>query len=349
MLKDYMKNYVFSETDRILFLSEDALKKGIVKEHRLQNGYYRNIEPSVSIYGWMISENSPYLFTYTDSLSSPGPVYTKSGFTSGQLTAVHQHNYIELAYVIQGEFRLKILDKTILFKEGESVLISQAVPHCEYIYAQDCIVLFLNVQNALFQLLFPKKAKDSLENFVVHLLLSNQSNYNYLQFVPRLPSDTLSTPRLLENLIREIRNKETGYTHVVTGYILRLFTYLPLEYQFVLDKKDSYQLKALLFDDIKETIHRNYKDITVEKLQAKYHYNADYFNRLIQQFSGQTFIGFRQNVRLETAGKLLLNTDLCIEEIARETGYENQGYFYRIFKEKYSMTPFQYRKRNLVQ
>lgn len=348
MLEDYIKNSVFSKANSFLFLSEDALKKGIVDEHRLQNNYYRNIEPSVSVYIWMIKKNNPYLFTYTDSLSAPKPVYTKSNIIPGQQTAVHQHNYIELAYVVQGEFRQKILDKTISFKQGELVLISQATPHCEYIYDRDCVVLFLNIQNALFKLLFSRDKKENLENFIVSLLLSGQSNYNYLQFVPKSSSDALSTPKLLKNLISEIRNKESGYTHVITGYILRLFTYLPLEYQFFLEKEDFYQLKALLFNDIKETIVQNYKDITIEKLQTKYHYNADYFNRLIQQFSSQTFIGFRQNIRLEAASNLLLNSDLCIENIAREVGYENQGYFYRIFKEKYSMTPFQYRKKNRI-
>ena len=38
-----------------------------------------------------------------------------------------------------------------------------------------------------------------------------------------------------------------------------------------------------------------------------------------------------------------METELPVEEIAINVGYENQSYFYRQFKARYEMTPNQYR------
>jgi AraC-like DNA-binding protein len=40
---------------------------------------------------------------------------------------------------------------------------------------------------------------------------------------------------------------------------------------------------------------------------------------------------------------MLLETDARIEDIALAVGYENQGFFYRLFAEKYQQTPREFR------
>ena len=47
--------------------------------------------------------------------------------------------------------------------------------------------------------------------------------------------------------------------------------------------------------------------------------------------------------RFQKAVMFLMETELPVEEIAINVGYENQSYFYRQFKARYEMTPNQYR------
>ena len=54
-----------------------------------------------------------------------------------------------------------------------------------------------------------------------------------------------------------------------------------------------------------------------------------------------------QNLRLKMAEQLLLETNLSIDEISEEIGYQNKGYFYKIFMERYHITPAQFRKKEL--
>ena len=42
---------------------------------------------------------------------------------------------------------------------------------------------------------------------------------------------------------------------------------------------------------------------------------------------------------------MLANTDLTIDDIALNIGYENISFFYRLFRRMYSMTPREYRIR----
>ena len=43
---------------------------------------------------------------------------------------------------------------------------------------------------------------------------------------------------------------------------------------------------------------------------------------------------------------MLINTDHTIDTISHEVGYQNKGYFYKIFTDKYKITPAQFRKKN---
>jgi transcriptional regulator GlxA family with amidase domain len=50
-------------------------------------------------------------------------------------------------------------------------------------------------------------------------------------------------------------------------------------------------------------------------------------------------------LRLEEAKQMLESGDAPVEAIANEVGYEDAGFFSRLFRRQVSLTPAQYRKR----
>jgi AraC-like DNA-binding protein len=50
-------------------------------------------------------------------------------------------------------------------------------------------------------------------------------------------------------------------------------------------------------------------------------------------------------LRLEEAKHLLESGEQSIESIANEVGYEDSGFFSRLFRRKVNLTPAQYRRR----
>lgn len=69
------------------------------------------------------------------------------------------------------------------------------------------------------------------------------------------------------------------------------------------------------------------------------------FKRRFQQATGMSPLEYVHAMRLEEAKQMLESSDSPIEAIANEVGYEDAGYFGRLFKRKVNLTPAQYRKR----
>lgn len=69
------------------------------------------------------------------------------------------------------------------------------------------------------------------------------------------------------------------------------------------------------------------------------------FKRRFQLATGMTPLEYTQALRLEEAKQLLETTDLPIDAVANEVGYEDAGYFGRLFRTKVQLTPANYRKR----
>lgn len=81
---------------------------------------------------------------------------------------------------------------------------------------------------------------------------------------------------------------------------------------------------------------------------------ADHFNlstghlsRLFKEITGTKFSDFVITVKFEKAAKMLTgDTKIKVADIAEQLGYSNLNYFTKLFKERYGMTPTQYRKLN---
>lgn len=72
--------------------------------------------------------------------------------------------------------------------------------------------------------------------------------------------------------------------------------------------------------------------------------SVGYFHHLYKRLFG---IGCRDDVisaRMEKAKRLLISTDLRVQEIAEKCGYQNQSHFMRQFKQKHDISAIQYRK-----
>lgn len=48
--------------------------------------------------------------------------------------------------------------------------------------------------------------------------------------------------------------------------------------------------------------------------------------------------------RMEQASALLTNTDMPVAEVGRQVGISDSGYFNKLFRETYGMTPKRYRQ-----
>lgn len=85
-------------------------------------------------------------------------------------------------------------------------------------------------------------------------------------------------------------------------------------------------------------------DINVSALASMAGYNESYFMKTFKKQTGVTVVHFINDYRLRKSAELLLGSSDSIEEVAYSTGFESASYFIRKFKEKYRVTPNEYRK-----
>ncbi len=69
------------------------------------------------------------------------------------------------------------------------------------------------------------------------------------------------------------------------------------------------------------------------------------FKRRFQQATGMSPLEYVHNLRMEEAKQMLEQDNQSIEDIANDIGYEDAGFFSRLFRRQVGITPAAYRKR----
>lgn len=95
----------------------------------------------------------------------------------------------------------------------------------------------------------------------------------------------------------------------------------------------------------KTFIEENYrKDISLDDVSRSVDISPYYFSKLFKEESGENFIEYLTNIRIEKAKNLLIHSDMNIKNICIDTGYSDPNYFSRIFKKQVGITPTEYRE-----
>lgn len=97
--------------------------------------------------------------------------------------------------------------------------------------------------------------------------------------------------------------------------------------------------------EAKKYIQENYADpeLSVDVLCRHLHMSSAYFSTVFKKETGQTYVNYLTEVRLQKAEELLEQTDDKTYEIAQKVGYQEQNYFSYVFKKKYGISPTKYR------
>ena len=86
-------------------------------------------------------------------------------------------------------------------------------------------------------------------------------------------------------------------------------------------------------------------DYTIGDAMENTNYSEAHFRKLFQEEMGMPPVKYLLELRLSSAAMQLknrANSEMSIASIAAESGFNDQGYFARKFKEKYKVTPREY-------
>ena len=266
-------------------------------------------------------------------------------FTPGQTTHLHVQDFVELAYVAKGELKQRILDKDIIFKEGDLCLIDKNCAHRDYLVDDHSVIIFLCMRNdVLPEIMEENITTHKITTFLQLALLKQKEVQQYVHFRP-MENAKEEMDYCFSLIARELYEDHTGASFIVKGLLMRIFRLLSTHYEFHLSKQQKKDMNLAVFTEVCHYIEEHYKTVTIQELSKAFHFQEDYFNRLIKKKLGKTYCELLQEIRLFKAEQFLTHSNMTISEISERVGYRNKGYFYKLFTEKYGMTPAEYRKQ----
>ena len=86
-------------------------------------------------------------------------------------------------------------------------------------------------------------------------------------------------------------------------------------------------------------------DLSLTSLADSVHLSSSYLSRLFKKETGVTVTDYITAERMEKARQLLEQTDQSIESITQQVGYPTHHYFTKRFKQRYGVTPKEYRQQ----
>lgn len=99
--------------------------------------------------------------------------------------------------------------------------------------------------------------------------------------------------------------------------------------------------KAVIF------IRQHYGEaLSLEQIASEVKLNSEYLSRAFKEETGITYSSYLSNIRMKKAESLLVNTTEKVQAIGERVGYANVSYFSTIFKKRYGMNPYEYRRNN---
>ena len=108
-------------------------------------------------------------------------------------------------------------------------------------------------------------------------------------------------------------------------------------------ERDNTTRKVIL--EARQYIQDHYQDpdLSVEMMCRQLHMSPAYFSTMFKKETGQTYIAYLTELRLDKAVELLNTTSDKTYVIAQKVGYQEQNYFSYVFKKRFGVSPTRYR------
>lgn len=255
----------------------------------------------------------------------------------------HIHDYIEMIIPLLGECTVFTRNKEIEVSQNNILLMGNRTAHRVKEIHSDSIIINITLKKSAFSLneinFLQHKGSTPISTLLFSLLADEDSKQeSYSLFKTNHDNKILN---IIYDIIEEYFEPDLQSTQIIRLEILTLFSrLLRVASKSNIDSQKSINVLSLLL-----YIEKNYNHVTLKKMAKQFHFNQNYLSSYLKKHTGYTFINLVQLQRINVAAEYLTYTNMPIEQISLKIGYENPSYFYRIFKRKIGLSPYEYRKK----
>lgn len=272
--------------------------------------------------------------------------YYQEHFNWNRLETVewHWHSELEFVEILQGAIECHIGEEIIELREGDTFFINSGVIH-KYQASKVCREKQCMFSDILFlpEIIAPNSSL-IYEKYIRPIVL-----YGKPFLVMR---QTQAWEESVQNLYHHIVNvclAEEDLTELriqagVSELWTRLFHYLYREESEQQENKNILAQARLrkMMQFIWDHFHEK---ITLDDIAASANISKSAALRCFRSGMQTSPVGYLNNFRLNRAKELLLTSHSTVSEIAVSVGFDNVGYFDRVFRRTFGLTPKQFAKQ----
>lgn len=148
----------------------------------------------------------------------------------------------------------------------------------------------------------------------------------------QLPRNEIITPDMTADALQSVEG--------IKEYLVRI-----LEKTLELREKAASNRYRDVVDEVMRYIAENYADeeLSLNTLASHVNFSPNHLSAIFSQQTGQTFIKYLTDIRMNKAKELLRCTGKKSSVVSAEVGYKDPHYFSYLFKKTQGMTPTQFR------
>ena len=247
----------------------------------------------------------------------------------------HWHEALEFDYVVEGSVKVSTASQTQTFQKGEAFFINTNVL-TSMVNSQECIL-----DSHLFHPVFlGGHFKSVFETKYLNPVLQNK-NLDLLPIRGQTQQQKQITSRLRQLARLQQEQDREFQTRSLVGeiWLLLLEELKNTQLRQVSTKNQDRLLTMMAF------IQENHGEkLTLEEIADAAAVSTRECLRCFRNAIDRSPVEYLNDYRLQTALKLLENTDMPVTEIALRTGFGGSSYFSKMFRRTYGKTPAQHRK-----
>ncbi len=260
---------------------------------------------------------------------------------------LHNHEFIELTYIAEGEGFHHIDTQVIRVRKGDLCFIPIGMPHVFRPTSTNTQKQPLVVYNCIFTADVLLKlnqfcANGKTKQFIESLDRASATFFSVLDM-----DETIE--KLFLQMHREYSLQQAGSEDYLVALLLQMLIAIQrLKEISKVPAGSPYNHRLQQFDQLLNYMEQHYSEpITLTHLAAKSLWSERHLQRLFHQHTEQSFSHYIQSLRIQKSRELLRNSQHKIAAIAELVGYKDIGHFLSIFKRITGMTPNEYRKMSL--
>lgn len=251
-------------------------------------------------------------------------------------TMMHTHeDFTEIVFIRKGSGKTRIGHTEYLINKGDAIVIP---PHT----AHACMPLpQLYITNMLID--YRVIEADAGAPTAGRLYLGPDPERRFLResgIIHLTGQPLLAVDAMFEKMEIEYDGHDILYRESLSGLCSAFLVELYRAYV----KQNSSDVNAR-FNSVLTYVRDHLKTVTLEDAAAHASYSRNYFSHLFYAYTDEHFTDFVNKLRISEAIRLLINSDIPIEEVGASLGYASKPFFYKMFKKFTGLTPGEMRKR----